>query len=150
MVSNETVAERIKKKREELGMSQAELARRLGLSDRSSVSKIEKSGNDITLKNIERIAAILNVSESYLMGWESTADHLMLTGNSSDDIEDALFIESPRERSSNSVIERWHTVLSREVLMKELISIAEGCTSRQLYLIIEIIKLFKEPDQNGN
>lgn len=48
----------------------------MGLLDKSSVSKIEKSGNDITLKNIERIAKILKVTPSYLMGWVPSPDDL--------------------------------------------------------------------------
>lgn len=64
-----TVGERIREQREARDMTQTELAKRLGLSDRSSISKIEKSGDDITLKNIERIAEVLNINPSYLMGW---------------------------------------------------------------------------------
>lgn len=72
-----TVADRIKQLREDLDMTQTDLAIALGLSDKSSVSKIEKSGNDITLKNVERIAKVLNVTPSYLMGWEETDTALM-------------------------------------------------------------------------
>lgn len=72
----ETVADRIRMRREELHMTQADLAEKMGLLDKSSVSKIEKSGNDITLKNIERIAKILKVTPSYLMGWVPSPDDL--------------------------------------------------------------------------
>ena len=57
-------------RREELGLSQEELAHRLGLKSRSSVTRIEKSGDDITLKDIERLSEALNCSPLYLMGWE--------------------------------------------------------------------------------
>lgn len=67
-----TVADRIKLKREELKLSQEELAIRIGNKDKSTISKIEKSGNDITMKNIQRISKALGVTSQYLMGWEET------------------------------------------------------------------------------
>ena len=65
-----TVADRIKEKREELSLTQLDLAKRCGYTDKSSITKIEKSGNDITLKKIKRVAEALGVTASYLMGWE--------------------------------------------------------------------------------
>lgn len=65
-----TVADRIIKRRKELDITQDELAKMLGLSGRSSISKIEDSGNAITLKNIRRIAQALRCTEYYLMGYE--------------------------------------------------------------------------------
>lgn len=65
-----TVADRIKNRREELQLSQEELALRLGLKGRSSVSKAEKSGNTMTLKTVEAYAKALMCSPEYLMGWE--------------------------------------------------------------------------------
>ena len=69
-----TVADRIKDRREKLGMSQEELARRLGLKDKSSISKIESSGDKVSLKNIEKIAPILKCTVQYLMGWDEKTD----------------------------------------------------------------------------
>lgn len=65
-----TVADRIRLKREELNLSQDELAKKIGCKDKSTISKIEKSGNNITMKNIQRIADALEVTSQYLMGWE--------------------------------------------------------------------------------
>ena len=39
--------ERIRRRREELGLSQDELAKKLGYKSRSSINKIEKGENDI-------------------------------------------------------------------------------------------------------
>lgn len=69
-----TVADRIKYLREINGWTQDELAERMGYSTKSSISKIETSGNDITLKKITKLAKILNTSESYLMGWVANPD----------------------------------------------------------------------------
>ena len=65
-----TIADRIRLKREELSLTQDELSKRCGYSTKSSITKIEKSGNDITLKKIKRVADALGVTPSYLMGWE--------------------------------------------------------------------------------
>ena len=67
-----TVADRIRLKREELNLSQDELAKKIGCKDKSTISKIEKSGNDITMKNIQRIADALGTTSQYLMGWGET------------------------------------------------------------------------------
>lgn len=65
-----TVGERIKQKRENINMSQEELARRMGYKDRSSISKIEKeSDKNLSLETIQKIADILNCSPLFLMGW---------------------------------------------------------------------------------
>ena len=63
--------ERIKQRREALGMSQAELAELLGYSDRSTIAKIEKGTNDITQSKIEAFAEALRTTPAYLMGWEN-------------------------------------------------------------------------------
>lgn len=65
-----TVGERIKEKRIELGWSQQDLAKRAGYSDKTAISKIEHAGNDITLKQIKRIASAMNVDPTEFMGWK--------------------------------------------------------------------------------
>lgn len=61
---------RIKQRREELGMSQDELAKKLGYKSRSTIAKIEKGENDITQSKIAAFAKALNTTPSYLMGWD--------------------------------------------------------------------------------
>lgn len=85
-----TVADRIARRRKELDITQEELAKMLGLSGRSSINKIEKAGNNITLKNIRRIAKALNCSEEYLMGYEDVSDETD-TQNTSSDHRDELY-----------------------------------------------------------
>lgn len=72
-----TVGERIKWVRENKGMSQEELAKKMGYKDRSSVTKIEKGSDDnIYLDTIQKVADILECSPLYLMGWENYQDNL--------------------------------------------------------------------------
>lgn len=61
---------RIRSRREELGISQDELAKRVGYKSRSSINKIEMGKNDITQSKIAEIAAALDTTPEYLMGWE--------------------------------------------------------------------------------
>ena len=63
---------RIRSRREELGLSQEELAHRIGYKDRSSIAKIESGVNDITQSKIKAIADVLDTTPSYLMGWDES------------------------------------------------------------------------------
>lgn len=62
------LADRAKKRRLELGLSQEEVAKRMGYSSRTSINKIE-NGRQITQKIIIRLADALETSPAYLMGW---------------------------------------------------------------------------------
>lgn len=66
--------ERIKSRREELGMTQEELAQKLGYKSRSSIQKIEKGENDIPQSKIKAFAVALNTTPEYLMGWTSSGN----------------------------------------------------------------------------
>ncbi len=64
------IGERIKYRREELGLSQDELARRLGYKSRSSINKIENDASGLPQTKIAAIAAALQTTPAYIMGWE--------------------------------------------------------------------------------
>ena len=63
------IGERIKYRREELGLSQDELARRLGYKSRSSINKIENDASGLPQTKIAAIANALQTTPSYIMGW---------------------------------------------------------------------------------
>lgn len=65
-----TIGERVKKRREMLGMTQEELADKLGYKSRSSINKLEMGINDITQSKVAEYAKALNTSVAYLMGWD--------------------------------------------------------------------------------
>lgn len=60
----------IKERREALGMSQDELAEKMGYKSRSTIAKIESGVNDVTQTNIMKFAEVLRTTPAYLMGWE--------------------------------------------------------------------------------
>ena len=64
------IGERIKYRREQLGLSQDELARRLGYKSRSSINKIENDASGLPQTKIVAIANALQTTPSYIMGWE--------------------------------------------------------------------------------
>ena len=84
-----TIGERIKNRREELGLTQDEVAKKCGYKSRSSVNKIELS-RDLPLKKVSIMAEALETTPAYLMGWEE--EH-----NFSDDFMEKLSKYPPEE-----------------------------------------------------
>ena len=64
-----SIGNRIKTQRERIGLSQDELAAKLGYKSRSSISKIEKDGRELPQSKIKAIADALDTTPSYIMGW---------------------------------------------------------------------------------
>lgn len=62
--------ERIKKLRIKLGMSQDELAEKVGYTNRSSIGKVEAGAVDLSQSKILAFAKALNTTPQYLMGFE--------------------------------------------------------------------------------
>lgn len=65
-----TVGQRIKKRRLELDMTQAELAERVNYKHKSSIGKIENGNADITQSKVVEFAHALDTTVAYIMGWE--------------------------------------------------------------------------------
>ena len=65
-----TVGNRIRQRRLELGLTQTELAEKMGYSGKTSVCMAEKSGDNITTTKVRKFADALGVSFRYLMGYE--------------------------------------------------------------------------------
>lgn len=69
-----TLGDRIKSRREELHLSQEELATRLGYKSRSTIAKIESGENDLTQSKIVAFAEALNTSIRALLDYDGAAD----------------------------------------------------------------------------
>lgn len=63
------IGENIRKRREELGLSQEGLATKMGYKSRSSINKIEMGENDIPQSKILAFAKSLHTTPALLMGW---------------------------------------------------------------------------------
>ena len=66
------IGKRIREKREAIGMTQEELAAKLGYKNKSSIAKIETGANDIVQSKVIEFANVLHTTVSYLMGWDLT------------------------------------------------------------------------------
>ena len=67
-----TVGDNILRLRKRLGMTQEELATRMGYKSKSTINKIELGINDIPQSKIVRFAEVLGTTPAYLMGWEES------------------------------------------------------------------------------
>lgn len=92
----------IRKRRIELGMSQTELAKRVGYSDRSSIAKIESGKVDLSQTKIMEIADALRVPAGDLMGL--------------DGVEEADFTVTLSEEESQ-LLEKFHRLSATEQLL---------------------------------
>ena len=64
---------RVRLRREELGLSQEQLAQRMGYRSKSSITKLEKGVNDIPQAKLEELAAALDTTPAWLLGIETAA-----------------------------------------------------------------------------
>lgn len=69
-----TIGQRVKQRRKELGLTQEELARRIGNSSRASICTVEKDREDLTTTRIAKLAKALETSPAFLMGWTNDTD----------------------------------------------------------------------------
>lgn len=69
-----TIGERIKERRQELKLSQRELAARLGYTDHTTLTRIEAGKVDLPQSRIMKIAEVLGVTPGYLLGLVSKED----------------------------------------------------------------------------
>lgn len=69
----------IKKRRNDIGMSQSELAKAVGYSDKTMISKIERGIIDLPLPKLNAIAYALGTSTASLFGWEDMNNDLLET-----------------------------------------------------------------------
>ena len=65
-----TVGENILRLRRQLGLTQEELAKRMGYKSKSTINKIELGINDLPQSKIAQIAEVLGTTPARIMGWE--------------------------------------------------------------------------------
>lgn len=68
------IGKRIRKRREELGITQEELANKLNYKSKTTIAKIENGTNDIVQSKVVEFAKALKTSPAYLMGWIDIAE----------------------------------------------------------------------------
>ena len=63
------VGKNIAQRRKALGMTQEELAKRMGYKSKSTINKIELGINDVVQSKIVKFANVLETTPTALMGW---------------------------------------------------------------------------------
>lgn len=64
------IGERIKSRRIELGITQEELAKKIGYTSKTTIAKIESNANQLRQSKIIEIANALNTTPAFIMGWD--------------------------------------------------------------------------------
>jgi len=106
----DTLGKRVRRAREQRGMGQGELSRRLGMKDQSPLSKIERSSTQSTSSYVGRIAEVLGVRVSWLLygtgGMGDKTGSSDTLASSLDHDSDVLLYQLTDSRSTHCVHER--------------------------------------------
>ena len=70
------IGDRIKERRITLGMTQEELANRMGYKSKSTINKVESGVNDVNQTTASKYATKLGVSVAYLLGWTDDVNYV--------------------------------------------------------------------------
>lgn len=116
------VGKRIKQRRLELGLTQTELAKRLGLKSKVSISTVENEKEDISLDRLIKFADALDVTPGHLMGWDDESEdenHLVLSSMiPSEKLAEQIVKERPLSKSSELI--KWSESDLREEIATEI------------------------------
>jgi transcriptional regulator with XRE-family HTH domain len=88
---------RIKSRRQELNMSQEELANKCGYKSRSTINKIELGINDVPQSKINAIASALDSTVGYIMGWTSEPHQLGVYEYDDDCLKETIEMNNSEE-----------------------------------------------------
>ena len=107
-----TIYDRIRKLREEKGMSQQDLAERVGFKTASAVNKIELGLRNISQSKVSAFAKALNTTTSYLIDGEgekhkSTLSFNLVSPNITDDVVTFPVIGSIAAGYNEIAVEDW-------------------------------------------
>ena len=128
-----TIGQRIRQRREELGLSQQELAARLGYRSKVSISNVENDRDDMTTTRVQKYAKALETTSAYLMGWEETADFI---------VDDIAIVEKKEERPIRHLI--MYADYFNRLSIKNLLDVAKDCSDKQIDLATEMLKSMKK------
>lgn len=137
---------RIKNRRTEIGMTQTELARKVGYADKGMISRIENGKIDLSQTQLVKIADALETTPSFLMGWSDVKYKLPPFNDFIDCSND--FFESEydeyEKRLHNLMPYAQTLVLLEQEKKRELLKAADGCTDDQIDIAINMLNTFKK------
>lgn len=103
----------IRKRRNELEMTQSELANKVGYSDKSMVAKVENGKVDLPQSKILEFAKALNTTPSELMGWKEKVSDWIAFQNGFD-TEEEEYLQELRDRSEMKMLFKSAKTASKE------------------------------------
>jgi len=127
------IGDRIKERREQLGITQQQLAERLGYKSKSTINKIEMGINGISQKKIVDFAKALQTTIEYLMEMDS---------NSVEEIEHPEYYANPETAAIAKQIYDDHN-------LHALFDAARDSDPAALKAAAAMLKTFKETNQDG-
>ena len=115
------IGKNIASRRLELGITQEDLAKRMGYKSKTSINKIEKGINDIPQSKIVQFAEVLLTTPAYLMGWEQKIEEKPV------EMAERHF-EMIMDEDLNEIFEEfWSLDAKKKKLVKDLVhSLAES------------------------
>ena len=120
-----TVGDRIKQKRLDLGLTQQDLAERMGYKTKSDISRVERDyEQNLTLDRVALFAEALNVTPAFLMGWEDESGAKTILGQLGEAKMNSI-IREEKQQKANDLYDRFENadpVIRRAVA--ELLGVA--------------------------
>ena len=104
-----SIGTRIMNRRKELGMTQDDLAKKMGYKSRSTINKIEMGINDISQSKVVMFSKVLDTTIAYLMGWdeeESITEEI----KKDNDITTDIIVRMRIDKDFLSVVETLNTL----------------------------------------
>lgn len=108
-----TLGERVSKQRKKLKMSQEELAKRIGYSNRTSINLIEQDKRDLPRSKVIPLANALNVSLEYIMGWEDENGNDIYNESPIDTLKRELGVSNFTEEEKKQIIQYIRFIVSQ-------------------------------------
>ena len=141
-----TVADKIKAKRKQLGWSQEELAKKAGYNDKTAISKLEHAGNDITLKQVKRIAKAMKVDTSFFMGWDGIDNKMRLTieNTAEPNSHIEIILDNELDEYTNRNIAAYIEKLMQNPKCRELLMTASKNEPEDINMAIDLLKRLQQ------
>lgn len=70
------IGKKVKARREQLGLTQEELAKKLGYKSKSTINKIELDINDVSQSKLLKLADALEVEPTYFIDIDTPSDNI--------------------------------------------------------------------------
>ncbi len=134
------MGDRIKEKRMVAGLTQEELAERIGVQ-KSAIAKYESGRvENIKRSKIQLLADILGTTPAYLMGWEEEPD----TSSTTITNEEKMLKLKKETTDAEDEVMALREELRRRPEMKLLFSASKKATKKDILFVADMLKKLKD------